>query len=538
MVSVTLICFVAIACESQHPSQKMSSTLSQPPVLDNRSSELAVNLKNSESIFEYVVRLAQNRVSESYINDSFKLPDVLERLNYDQYRAIRFKSEMSLWKGESSFEVQLFHPGFVHKRLVRVNLISENNIQRLPFDQKFFTYDLPAIPLSSGSYPDLDYAGFRVHYPINDLSVQDEVIVFLGASYFRLLGRGHVYGLSSRGLAIDTGLNRAEEFPHFTEFWLVQPEVDSSEITFYAALDSPSVTGAYQFVLKPGARTVLDVDARLFARKNVDKIGFAPMSSMFLYGQNRSPWFDDFRPQVHDSDGLLIHTAGNNWIWRPLRNGPGVNVTSFSGPLPKGFGLLQRQRTFDSYLDVEAKYHKRPSEWIIPRKGDWGNGHIELLEYSTVSEFNDNIAAYWVPDEPFRAGESRQYSYSIRMFDDRLPEQDVARVKNMRIGWDTLPGSPESPSKSQRRFVIDFSDDHSTFEKSAASAQGIVEVSSGHVSDLVVHPLSDVHGWRASFRFVPTNNQQAEISLYLVSDQRRRLTETWNYTWDHSQVHE
>ena len=241
---------------------------------------------------------------------------------------------------------------------------------------------------------------------------------------------------------------------------------------------------------------------------------------------------------MHDSDGLLIRTAGNEWIWRPLRNGPGVNITSFPGPLPKGFGLLQRQRQFERYLDIEAKYHQRPSEWIIPGKGDWGTGHIELLEYSTVSEFNDNIAAYWVPDELFRSGESRQYSYSIRMFDDRLPEQDVAQVENMRMGWDTLPGSPESPSKSQRRFVIDFSNDGRSFENIAAPVQGIIEASTGHVSELVVHQLSDVHGWRASFRFVPTNNQQTEISLYLVSDQNRRLTETWNYTWNPVQIHE
>ena len=289
MLSVTLIWFVAISCESQNPSNEIPSTLSQSPVLDNRSSVSGADFENSESVFEYIARLAQNRVSESYGNDSFKLPDVLESLNYDQYRAVRFKSEMAFWKGESPFEVQLFHPGFVHKRPVRVHLISENKIQHVPFDQKLFTYNTPATPLSSGSYPGLDYAGFRVHYPINDLSVQDEVIVFLGASYFRLLGRGHVYGLSSRGLAIDTGLNHAEEFPHFTEFWLVQPEAGSSEMTFYATLDSPSVTGAYRFVLKPGEQTVLDVHVRVFARKNVAKIGFAPMSSMFSLRAESQP---------------------------------------------------------------------------------------------------------------------------------------------------------------------------------------------------------------------------------------------------------
>ena len=207
-------------------------------------------------------------------------------------------------------------------------------------------------------------------------------MVFLGASYFRLLGRGHLYGLSSRGLAVDVGLDRGEEFPAFREFWLVRPEPDAATLTFYALLDSPSVTGAYRFDLAPGAPTTLGVDARLHARRDIDKLGVAPMSSMFLYDQNQRPRFDDFRPQVHDSDGLLVRTADDEWIWRPLNNTLGVQVTTVHDETPRGFGLVQRDRRFDNYLDLEASYHRRPSEWVALDldEGDWGCGRCRVVD--------------------------------------------------------------------------------------------------------------------------------------------------------------
>ena len=206
-------------------------------------------------------------------------------------------------------------------------------------------------------------------------------MVFLGASYFRLLGRGHVYGLSSRGLAVDIAVESDEEFPSFREFWLVRPEPDATTLTFYALLDGPSVTGAYRFDLEPGAPTALEVDARLYARHDVAKLGVAPLSSMFLYGSDRTPAFDDFRPQVHDSAGLLMQTAAGEWIWRPLSNGPGLQVTSLRDDTPRGFGLVQRDRDFDNYLDLEANYHRRPSEWVALGEGDLGQRRRRTAGY-------------------------------------------------------------------------------------------------------------------------------------------------------------
>ena len=219
----------------------------------------------------------------------------------------------------------------------------------------------------------LGFAGFRVHFPVNTQAYKDEVLVFLGASYFRALGQGQQFGLSARGLAIDTAESSGEEFPRFVEFWIERPQPGAKELTIYALLDSPRATGAYRFVLKPGVTTVLDTDARLFLRKNVAKLGLAPLTSMFYFGGNQRPSREDYRPAVHDSDGLSIREATNNWIWRPLVNPKRLLVTSFALSDPAGFGLMQRARSFEQYQDLEARYDLRPSAWIEP-KGGWGTG--------------------------------------------------------------------------------------------------------------------------------------------------------------------
>ena len=279
---------------------------------------------------------------------------------------------------------------------------------------------------------------------------------------------------------------------------------------------------------EPGAPTTLDVDARLFARADVAKLGVAPLSSMFLYGRNRLPAFDDFRPQVHDSDGLLLHAAGGEWIWRPLGNGPDVQVAAFPGAAPRGFGLVQRERRFESYLDTEARYDRRPSEWVEPLGGDWGNGRVELLEFAVGSEFADNVAAYWVPDEPFTAGAARRYRYRLSTFDARLPTQSLAQVERTSIGQDALPGQQDPPPRSRRRFVVDFGPlPPALAEPGGAGApppvEAVLDATSGQVSDLVVQSLPEARGWRAAFRLEPAGREPAGLRLYLHRDGRRRL---------------
>ena len=534
-MSLTLL--LAVACDS---ALEQNTTVPQPdrdanpgPAEDPSATESSTALLTpvtAATLFEHVTERARSLAQTTYSRPDTVLPAALESMDYDQYRSIRFRPEAALWHDETPFEVQLFHPGSLYRESVRIHQVYDHQIAALRFDKNRFRYDGSAASIADVVGPELGYVGFRIHYPLNSTAIKDEVVVFLGASYFRLLGRGHIYGLSSRGLAIDIALESGEEFPSFQEFWLVRPGPAATTLTFYALLDSPSVTGAYRFDLTPGAPTALEVDARIYARHDVRKLGVAPLSSMFLYGPERTPAFDDFRPQVHDSDGLLMHTAGGEWIWRPLTNGPGLQVTSLRDDTPRGFGLVQRDRDFDNYLDLETNYHRRPSEWVALGEGDWGSGGVELLAFPTGSEFNDNIAAYWASDEPFIAGDERRYRYRLTAFDSRLETQTLAEVERSRIGRDALPGQGDPAPPSQRRVIVDFSGGELSSLKSTRPVEAQLETSSGQTSDMRVQPLPGNRGWRATFRLVPAGNRPADMRLYLTLD-GRRLTETWSYVW-------
>src|SRR5262249_47540238 len=248
-----------------------------------------------------------------------RVPEWLGKITYDQWRDIRFRADQTLWRDKGlPFQVQFFHPGLYYDRTVKVNVIDGGSGKLQDFSPSQFDYGRN--DFASKVPQDLGYAGFRVHAPIKKPDYFDEVIVFLGASYFRAVGKQQVFGMSARGIAIDTALPSGEEFPYFKEFWLVTPEAGAKELTIYAMLDSPSLTGAYRFVVRPGDQTAVAVDARIFLRREGKKLGIAPLTSMFFHGENSSPWREDFRPEVHDSDGLLVNFASGEWLWRPLDN--------------------------------------------------------------------------------------------------------------------------------------------------------------------------------------------------------------------------
>ena len=522
----TAMAIAMAACDGA--SDRPFTVLQRPP----DANPVSLEPGTSATLFEQVVERARRLAQTEYAPPAASLPEALLGLTYEQYRSIQSRPEKALWQDEGRFAVQLLHPGFLYQAPVRIHVVRGDQIAPLHFDKTLFRYVGSAASVAKAVTPALDYAGFRVYYPLESDAGREEVVVFLGASYFRLLGPDQVHGLSSRGLAVDIALDSGEEFPAFREFWLVQPEPEATSLTFYALLDSPSLTAAYRFDLAPGSQTVLAVDARLHARRDVGKLGVAPLSSMFLHGQNRMPAFDDFRPQVHDSDGLMMHTAAGEWIWRPLSNGPGLRVTSLRDRAPRGFGLVQRDRSFASYLDLEADYHRRPSEWVAVEAGDWGSGGVELLAIPTDSEFNDNIAAYWVPDQPFLAGDARRYRYRLMTFDSRLDAQTLAQVVRTRIGWGALLGQSEPPDRSQRQFVVDFGGGALSGRVGAqpTEVRAVLETSAGRTSDLVVQQLPDDEGWRAAFRLAPSDGSPADMRLYLEAA-GRRLSETWSYVW-------
>ncbi|MCX5926961.1 MAG: glucan biosynthesis protein, partial [Cyanobium sp. LacPavin_0920_WC12_MAG_63_22] len=228
------------------------------------------------------------------------------------------------------------------------------------------------------------------------VAAQDMGAAGLTCSCSEMAAKGHVYGLSARGMAIDTALPSGEEFPRFREFWIQQPKPGDKHLVIFALLDSPRATGAYRLTLRPGSDTIVDVKAQMFLRDKVGKLGIAPLTSMFLFGANQPSKVLNYRRELHDSSGLSIHAGNGEWIWRPLNNPKHLAVSNFSVENPRGFGLLQRGRDFSHYEDLDDRYDKRPSAWIEP-KGDWGKGTVDLVEIPTADETNDNIVAFWNP---------------------------------------------------------------------------------------------------------------------------------------------
>jgi glucans biosynthesis protein len=479
----------------------------------------------------FVEEEARSRAARPWQGSGGALPAELDELDYDAYRSIRFRPEAALWRDVGDFEIQLFHPGFIFDAPVRIHLVGDS-VRTLGFDPRLFRYEGDAAALADrldeGSAT--GYAGFRVHFPINAPDRKDEFAVFQGASYFRLVGRDQVYGLSARGLAVDIATDGPEEFPAFTDFWLVRPAPDADTLVVHALLDGPSVTGAYRLALVPGERTMALVDARLFARADVGKLGVAPLSSMFLFDADLAGSFDDFRGAVHDSDGLLMRTRDEEWIWRPLGNLRGLRVTSLRDVDPRGFGLVQRARDFDAYLDLEARYHQRPSAWVqVAGEERWGDGGVELLEIPSETEFADNVAAYWVPSEPFRAGDERRFRYTLSTFGGRLPQQTLAQVVRTRSGAVALPGAEEAGDGRSRRFAVDFDGGALPALAPETAVQVRIGTLAGDVDDVRAEPLPG-GGWRASFVVRADGTRPADMRLWLEVD-GEPVTETWSYAW-------
>jgi glucans biosynthesis protein len=472
--------------------------------------------------FEQVAQRAQALSKNTWHEPENKLPKALRELTYDQFRDIRFRPERSLWRSDGSpFEIQLFHPGFHYTRPVKIHTVKGNNVQELPFRPEDFNYG--ANKFDKNEMKDVGYAGFRVHYPINQTQYKDELAVFLGASYFRALGKKQLYGSSARGLAVDTALMSGEEFPSFTEFWIVTPPSGSHELKIYALLESKRLTGAYRFVLHPGDETNMNVRIRLFPRDHIRKLGIAPLTSMFLFGENQPSENEDYRPEVHDADGLLLHTRDDEWVWRPLVNPQRLLVTAFELNNPRGFGLMQRDHDFSHYEDLEARYERRPSVWVAPQ-GNWGKGRVELVQIPTPDETNDNIVAYWVPAEPPAPGKSLELQYRLQWQLNSLVQPPLAVTAQTRRGY----GYRREPDDSLR-FVVDFDPRglkaHPTNDKLDAA---IWAGDNAEVLEKQAFPNEVSGGWRVSFRLKRKNEDPVEMRVTLRAKDRT-VSETWSY---------
>ena len=397
--------------------------------------------------FADVQAKAQDLAGTPYV-PAAPVPEFLTSLSYDEWRSIRYLPEKALWTEDGlPFTVQFFHPGLYYDRTVRVHVVQGDSVEDVAFDPSLFQYGNEELAKQMTQAKDMNFAGLRLHYPLNDPNYRDELAIFLGASYFRALARGTSYGIYSRGLALDTATAQGEEFPYFREFWIVKPLPGEASITLYALMDSESMAGAYRFIITPGAPTVMEVKCALFTRKgakNFQKIGLAPLTSMFFYGEEKNGRPNDYRPEVHNSDGLLYVNGDNHWFWSPLANPKRLSVNTFPLQNPRGFGLMQRDCDFKSYQDIEAAYERRPSLWVEP-EGDWGPGTLNLVEIPTEDEMHDNIVAFWSPDKPrdknkpdqpeseLRYPDTQMYSWKLYWMQPQTQQHDRGQVTSTRV---------------------------------------------------------------------------------------------------------
>ncbi len=461
--------------------------------------------------------LAKKLSKDAYSAEANPVPEVLRDLDANAYNAISFQPSRAFFGDSGSlFRAELYHLGYLYSRAARVNLVTNATAYGIPYSPELFDFgetSLTRLPAETG------YAGLRLRYPLNKPDVFDEMLSFLGASNFRPLGRGQRYGLHSRGVAIDTALTSGEEFPYFREFWLETPGANASAIFVHALLDSPSLTGAYHFKITPGEDTTVDISATLFARKNIKKLGLAPLASMFFYGEAQARRGNDFRPEVHNSDGLLMNNGAGEWLWRPLRNPAQLAVSSFVDQNPRGFGLMQRDRDFDHYQDLKALAQQRASYWVEPL-GDWGQGTIELAEIPTPDETNDNIIAYWVPAKKMKAGESRNLSYRLHAMTEMVPDR-------------THPGGRVSASYVQKttdnsaRYLVEFSGGNlAYFLEQPSLVEAVATASNGTVTATSIEVNPSIKGFRVSMDVTRRENRTADLRMFLRA-RGSAITETW-----------
>lgn len=471
--------------------------------------------------FPGLVERARRMAAEPWRAPVVADPERIALIDYDAHWRIRFREDASLFPAGPDAPVQLFHPGRFFPEPVRLSLVAGGKARELEFGEGMF--DMPEDSPAHGLPPETGFAGFRVMRP----GMRPDWVSFLGASYFRCDGPFGQYGMSARGIAVDTGLARPEEFPRFGHFWVGPAEEPADTLTVWALLDGPSVAGAYRFGLRKGAEgggQVTAVSARLFPRADIERLGIAPLTSMYWYSERSRAAGRDWRPEIHDSDGLAIWTGAGERIWRALSNPASVRTSSFLDENPRGFGLIQRDRAFENYQDDGVFYDRRPSVWVEP-VGRWGRGAVQLVEIPAHDETFDNIVAYWVPERPARAGDALSFDYRLHWAERDPRPGGLATVAATRQGQGGVPGQPIPDDID--KMVVDFEGEALAGLDADSGVEAVIEASGGRVLEPIgVRPVVGTPRWRLSFDFVQEGPEPVDLRAWLRRD-GAALTEMW-----------
>jgi glucans biosynthesis protein len=457
-------------------------------------------------------------------------PEILQQIDYDAHGKIRFKTDLALFaNGPGEYPVTFFHLGRYFQKPVRMHVAEGGSAREIIYQDHVF--DMPAdsparrLPDNSG------FAGFRFQEARSGKLDwrKNDWVAFLGASYFRAIGELYQYGLSARGVAVDTAVfDRPEEFPDFTHVYFETPAAGSDTVVVTALIDGPSLAGAFRFRMRRQAGVTMDIESALHLRRDVIRLGLTPLTSMYWYSEKAKPTAVDWRPEIHDSDGLALWTGSGERIWRPLNNPPRTMASTFTDDRPRGFGLMQRDRSFDHYLDG-VYYDRRPSLWVEPL-ADFGRGAVQLIEIPTDDEIHDNVVALWVPEEPARAGQTIEIAYRLHWLANEPYPSPLATCVATRMGNGGQAGTARP--KGVRKFMLEFKGEPLAGLPSGAIPVPVVSASRGTFSGLRCEAVpNDVPGhWRAEFDLTATGSDPVEMRCYLRQGDDV-LTETWLYQY-------
>jgi glucans biosynthesis protein len=469
--------------------------------------------------FDGVIATAREMALKPFSPTPVKAGDLLEKIDFDAYQQITFKPENALFKG-TRYPVRLFHLGRFFKLPVKIAVVEGGQSRDVLYSPDLFTLGPKAKPIVTNLPDDMGFAGFRVH----EAGTDSDWLAFLGAAYFRSAGELNQYGLSARGLSINTTASKPEEFPRFTEFYL---EEKPDALVIIALLDSQSVTGAFRITCSKPKAVIMDVEARIFTRTDIEQLGFAPLTSMFWFSETNLRQARDWRPQVHDSEGLAIWTGAGERIWRPLNNPPAVMTNSFLDKNPRGFGLVQRDRDFTHYEDDGVFYDRRPTLWVEPR-GEWGEGEVQLVEIPTEDEIHDNIVVFWTPRAAVKAGQSFTLDYRLHWVDaEPYRPANMAHVVSTRRG---NGGNPAVRDKATGyvKYVIDFEGgDLAARESTKNQAMPDITVSRGRVVNPFAIRVAGTDRWRILFDLDVHGPAPVDLRAYLRTKDGQALSETW-----------
>ncbi|WP_233192693.1 glucan biosynthesis protein [Acidimangrovimonas sediminis] len=488
--------------------------------------------------FDALVARARKMATEPYHPPLMPDPKIVQQIDYARHGEIVFRTDKAPFSGqpgtgkEKGYPLEFFPLGKYAPKRVRMFLVEAGQATEVPYSTDFF--DMPADNPARKLPHNAGFAGFRLQewYTAGDWTHQDWA-AFQGASYFRAIGADGQYGQSARGIVVNAALdNKPEEFPDFTEFYIEEAPGASPDtpVTVCALLDGPSVSGAYRFRMTRGLDrkkgVIMEIEARVFLRTDVDRLGLMPLTSMFWFGEYGRDRLQDWRPEVHDSDGLSMWAGSGERIWRPLNNPDVTRISAFADDNPRGFGLMQRDRNFDHYQDG-VFYDRRPSVWIEPVK-PLGKGEIQLMEIPTNDEINDNIGAFWVPAGKAAKGNSYDLHYRLHWQNTcPVPATNIAQAVETRIGRGGQPGKPRPPHVYH--FAVEF--DRPSVMKQipfGVFPEVVVSTSTGKISRTFSRPVPNGNIWRANFDLELMPGQIADLRMYLALH-GTPLTETWLY---------